>query len=94
MEEIIIQLIKDDIKITKFVHSLEQQGIIANELLIETHPVIFELLQIDKDIITEDFIDHYFQLIDAASKMEQEEVDEFIKGIIATLITANVYRLT
>lgn len=79
MDEIIIQLIEDDIKITRLVFALNKLGFDADPFLIDTHLAVFSLMGIGRDEITEKMAEKYFKMINKGARLKQELVRRYVE---------------
>lgn len=63
MKEVIIRLIKDDIKNTQLITGLTGLGISADHYILHTSDVIFELTGVESFYLSEEVYRGYFELI-------------------------------
>lgn len=82
-KEIIIQLIEDDIKITRLVFALNKLGFDADPFLIDTHLAVFTLMGIGRDEITEKMAEKYFKMINKGARLKEEKVREYVIEIFS-----------
>ncbi len=65
MKDIIVKLIKADIKQTCFINGLNKLGLSADEQLLDLSPIIFDLMRLDRSTVerSDMIIDQYLKLL-------------------------------
>jgi len=90
MRNNILRLIKDDIKVTRLINTLESLEVSAHRYTLGNVYVVFSLLGIQQD---DQNLDLYFKMIEQGEDLEKydsnEKIEELAEGIFKQLLLSH-----
>lgn len=87
MKRILTLLIKDDIKQTRLVRTLQQLDIDATSHLSHISGIVFELIEMNIDLENNPFLDTYFKKIESAVADQKANESKHVADILNWLET-------
>lgn len=83
MKSALIQLVQEEIRLTAFIHSLDQLKLDANDHLPNISAVVFELLNIET---TDELSDKYFEMVASGMQLNKDERRLLAEEIVEFLV--------
>lgn len=85
--QIVIRLIRDDMKYAKLISGLSNIGFESKEYALSLQQSIFELMDLDNYFNQEELKDWYFQMTERAFSIDSDEMDNLVLEIYSILKT-------